>query len=436
MDTQKVKSSYIIISAFFEYEKQNIDVEELYKLFTSWDKHIKFNAGRYPYSDVKSFNKFVDSAYYSSYKDTMFAEHTDEQGFSKNKSSENKKSIHLTHKHLLEKVECITIKDKKEIRFDIEYADLYLFPDNTGIVSIKMVPKENDLEITNDLSFLLRSLECKISSEKIAEKTLQDLINNNLLKPIKAKGWEKYNPKYKTYTVIDFEHKLEDEFRNKILFDIGNTLPIGSTQKKDDYSPSDEYFKKQMTENKISVFNTWSALALFDTFTVLINKSDDLKHWEPENFQIYIYTLHMKFYMYVSNTKIKDVTKIGKETVKLKNDFIEFINDYYHAKISYNFLPDLIYQKLLFALGVEAEMKIMERKINRINETAEKNREIKFRNILFLIAILGIVSSIQAFSSWIVNLGIDQNIMYPSLSLGIAGTVSLAVYIMYLLTKE
>ena len=153
MDKPKVSSFYTIISAFFEYDVTKIDKGKINTKFTDWQTHIEFPNVVYPYKDAKSFNKFVDTAYYSLYCENMFPKGVDVNNFD---NTDSPKLLHLTQTEILNNNPegIITkkakkdengnvIKEVKHIPFTIEYADIYLFPDNTGVTSIKFSSEWN-----------------------------------------------------------------------------------------------------------------------------------------------------------------------------------------------------------------------------------------------------------------------------------------------------
>jgi len=76
--------------------------------------------------------------------------------------------------------------------------------------------------------------------------------------------------KLKLFQIVEIESsKLTEKEQDELLFELGTLAHIDSYNGNSFTSPSQEYFDKIMKHNKISVFNNWKGLSLFDTFTVL-----------------------------------------------------------------------------------------------------------------------------------------------------------------------
>jgi len=427
MKDTNVNSFYTVITGFFEYDISKIDEGDLFGEFVDWRKRINFNKDDYPYNQDGGFLSFIEKAYYQGFKDNMFSE----ADMKRNILLKGKLN-HLTQKNILNKRQQFVIeKGQNILQVSVDFFDLYLFPEGVGLFSIKLTLLSSmNLFNISDLLIKVRDVNCKLRTNLAEEReeanlpegvnsTLIDIINS-YLRPlhVSRNALKRFNPKFKTFSIIDVKGDLDSKIKDSLLVDLGNLLPIGTTfNKKSHFRLSDDYVNDQLNNNKISIFETWTALALFDTFTVITENSDDLIFWEPENFLTYIHALHIKFYMYLSNEKISVVTKISKETKRLKDSFIEFINDYYHTNISYNFLPDVLYHKIIFALEVDDELKEMERKIKRLNETVIEKSESKIQVILFIIAALSIFSSVHDFSEWMFNVENSSTVgFYRSMS--------------------
>ena len=117
--------------------------------------------------------------------------------------------------------------------------------------------------------------------------------------------------------------------------------------------------------------------------------------------------------MYITNSELNNVNKLSKKTENLQNKFITFINNYNLSHISYKFLPNLILNKILFALDVDNEIDRMEIKIQRINEVFQKKRDNKLNLVLTVLAIFGVFSVNWDLNQWFEKLGFSQNFLYP-----------------------
>lgn len=428
----KINSHYTIITGLFKYQAENINKPKLWETYTHWQNRI--NGG-----DFKASFAYFNTSYYDGYLNNIFPE------IRHDKSGRDNLDFnflnHITVKSLIKepkKVDLIIFKDNT-VSCLMEFADLYLFPNGIGIFSIKVKLNDKNDEISTASDFInkIRQLNSSlIINNKVT--TVKDFINEFLLKPLNlAENWNIYNPQLKTFNIIDVKEPLNELDMDYLLYDMGNVAPIGSGKGEGDFAPSESYFKDQMIHNKLSVFKNWSAISLFDTFTRISNNfPDTFKSWELDYFQIYIHCLHIKFYMYLTNSKVSDVTTVTSETEKIRNDFIEFVNDYYQTHISYKFLPDLIQDKFLYALEIHSEIEMMEVKIKRINVHAQEKRERRMNLVLLVITFLSVFSLIYDLSNWIINLGVDKTIVFPWLSISIGIIVIGSLFAVFRIKKK
>lgn len=408
-----VKSFYIIISGLFVYNNHDLNKEQLNNNFLPWQHRI-FN------NNFKPTFSFLKNSYYDNYINNIFPE-ININDFEK--LTDLQLLRHYSYKHCINNPYnydniTIEINDNKNLLFKTEYFDLFLFPHNIGIFSAKMVLNDNHLSLENisDFSNKIRFLNTNIILSDSSNKISLLHFFENILKPsINLKqGWDIYNPQLKSYIQIDLEEEMNEKDRSYLLYDIGNVSPLGTSTGKTPSSPSLSYLQSQLSNNIISVFNNWSALTLFDTFTRISNNfPDDFKSWEYNYFNIYIHTLYSKFFLYLVSTKLSDVTIVDKETTIIRDEFIEFINDELHSHVSYKFLPNLVIEKLHHSLGIDTEVEKMEIKVQRINEHLQEKRGRTLNLAISIIAFLSVFSSLYDFSEWVVSLGVPHKFMFP-----------------------
>jgi len=408
-----VNSFYTIASGLFQYNAKEIIESKLWSQYFNWRNRI--NGG-----DYKSTFDYLNHSYYDSYLNNIFPEiRFDEDQLH---SLDSHVLNHLTHKKCLDAsyLGDLSVKAGREssIAFKIEYIDLYLFPHDIGIFNIKISLANEKAINLGDVSSLLnqvRNLNAEISNGKQQPMLFKELIYQEVLAPLKVKdNWTIFNPQLKLYTLVDLKAIESQEQLDEVLYDIGNMSPIGSAGGNTSFTPSEAYYSEQVENNRISVFRNWTALALYDTFTrVSINFEDQFSSWENDYFNLYIHSIYSKFFMYLTNSELSDVTKVDKRTEVIRDRFIEFVNDYQHTQVSYKFLPDLIRDKLLYALGVQSEIERMDVKIQRINEQFQEKREKSFNTALVVITLLSVFSVIYDLSEWSVRMGIERSWVYP-----------------------
>lgn len=210
-------------------------------------------------------------------------------------------------------------------------------------------------------------------------------------------GREKYanltcmGNKLKVFQIIR-SSTLSDE----LLFELGTLSPIGCvSDKSSTFSPSPEYFKSTIEEYRVSIFRNWKALALFDTFTALLNPGcHTFEIWIAHYFRlIYIHVLYQKTLLFVLNKRFRSGGN-KKNMQKLLQDMKEQESHYAFSDISYNFLPQMLYETMDRSLGIEFERKklheILEQEAERqeTQATANLTRVLTFLTILTSLSVL------------------------------------------------
>ncbi|PLX11350.1 MAG: hypothetical protein C0594_03740 [Marinilabiliales bacterium] len=430
----KTNSFYVIVTGLFRYNKNTVDEKMLFNDYHQW-KHRIFN-GNY-----QSTFDYLNHSYYDSYLSNTFPEIRHDH--SPTDHLNPRVLNHLTLKKCQEKPEAFQnfalFNREEKIPFSIEFIDLYLFPFQIGMFSLKLHINQDKSTLGEISDFLnsIRHLSAKIQHSESKECSLKEYVEAHILHPLdQGHDWDIYNPQLKSFIMIDLDQEYEQEELNRILFDIGNVSIIGSAKGIGMFAPSDEYYNEQMNRNKISVFRNWSALSLFDTFTrISMNFPDKFNTWEYDYFNIYIHSLYIKFFLYLTNTELSDVTSADKTTETTRNQFIEFINDWHHSHISYKFLPDLIQDKLLDSLEIHSEIERMEIKVRRINEHFQEKREKTMNFVLTLITLLNVIPLLYTISIWGISMGTPEKFMFPWGSLGIS-IVTIAGLIVLFISKR
>lgn len=178
-------------------------------------------------------------------------------------------------------------------------------------------------------------------------------------------------------------------------------------------SPSDEYYNKLIRENTISVFKNWKALALFDTFTVLLksdSKSADRVCFTWKNFYfrlIYIHSLYQKTMLFDVNRRFRSGEQ-SKECRKLLHDMKVQEHWYAFSNISYNFLPQLLYKGIDFGLEIDKERESLRKYIEQESERQDQQNEQWIGKLVLYITIITILSALNDGTTFIRELfGID-----------------------------
>ncbi|PLX24541.1 MAG: hypothetical protein C0599_01920 [Salinivirgaceae bacterium] len=406
----EVNSFYVILSGLFVYDAKTTDSAKFNRVFEPWKKRIE--NGNY-----ESTYDYLKNSYYDGYLNNMFPEirHGDQIYDPQNNDFLNHYTLNQS---LLSGLREIRVPAKEiEIPLVVDYIDVFVFPYDIGIFSMKIrvdEDKELSLGLISDLLNMLRALQVRFQVGDNAT-TMKDFISDHILSAFSLPiEWQTFNPQLKSYTVIDLANEMEQKELDYLLYDMGNVSPLGSAAGNTMFSPSDEYYSEQMSQNKISIFKNWSALSLYDTFTrISVNFPDRFKTWEYDFYNVYVYSLYMKTFLYLTNTRLSDVTILNKENEAIRDRFVEFVNDYHHTQISYKFLPDLLKDKMAFALDIPSELDSMEVKISRINQHVQERRQQRMNFILVMITFLSLFSLGRDVAAYLIDSGVDKKLMHP-----------------------
>lgn len=205
--------------------------------------------------------------------------------------------------------------------------------------------------------------------------------------------------KLKTYMVLhlaqDEDAKLDSVYTfNHLLYDVGTMSGVGaSNDDKHPFSPSSHYFDNIMTNNVVDCFGNWRALALVDSFCVLMLPNADKyqyeKMWSDYYFNyMYVNVIYIKSFMLDMNdryTNYKPSSQIVKEFRLFDRTF-----NFYH--VSYNFLPRIIYTYMRRGLELDDELASVQRQIETYYEQREHDSDKKTNRFLLLLTILSAIA--------------------------------------------
>lgn len=275
-------------------------------------------------------------------------------------------------------------------------SEIYVFERYLGIFSLSLAFDENQIIDLNDFSNLLSIVRNfnSITNEGLEWHSWisKNILCNRLLRGPSVKADEYSGSKFKLYTVIDLKNNPVD--RSHILFDLSTTSPLGSASGKTLMSP-DPIYVNSLLNNKISIFQNWEALPLYDSFTC-IGMNQLLKNWQYDSwnetyFRIYVYRVFFKYNLYLYNSAIS----LNIESpIKLRDKFEKFLNKYNLSHISFNFLANEIYRKSGNALELDSELHSFREIINNLSKTIQEEKQAKTNILLQAVTILTTISSL------------------------------------------
>ncbi len=309
-----------------------------------------------------------------------------------------------------------------ELPLGIDYGDIYLYPAGTGLFSVKVFLEGGDVSFTHisDLVFAFREMNQRAFRTGGGERTSVELIQELFFEGSESGVFSEnftenpFNNKLKSFIVMEADLSVESEAERKeaddLLYEIATVSPVGTLGSGGSFAPSDSYMEKLRSENSLSVFKNWSALSLFDTFTVLFNKTQEHTlgcayfNFEEIYFPIYILNLYLKCFCFSTNTSLSRNGLNNKANGEVRDRFIAVTNSHSFSHISYNFLPNVIHARIRQSLDLPDEIGQMEERIERINTFIDEKTEGRTNTILGFLSILALGSTFWDVSEWLQKL--------------------------------
>jgi hypothetical protein len=341
------------------------------------------------------------------------------------------------------------VNDQEEsLKFSIAKIDVFLFPEiisdsyreKLGIYAFHINLTDEHVGFETISSFIhrirlfesnnrIRSGEADFTTIGfIQQKILSSGISLDLISNIMGN-------KLKVFTVINAANDIDDI--NKRLFDTGTAQHIATKSHEHSTKGSEELYQELMKSNSISVYSNWKALAIFDSFTVIGNKLNNIDStWGTTYLLIYIHCLKMKFYLFHVNSALSNISFFEKYSERLRANFTKFINSNNLFAISFNILPNKIYHAVKKSLEINEEVEELEKKIIKINRIINEKSDKNLNRLIFLLALLGVVSVIFHASEFIMKVFSVKEHYYPHIGFTIAGTVLLTVSAYFLLLRK
>lgn len=330
--------------------------------------------------------------------------------------------------------------------FKVKRLHFFRFPSDKCLFSIELYAQDVDL---NDLTFMHFVLRENSLYDKVLVNNRYSGFDTYLraVEPLKLMspdggyaGWVDTGGKLKAFQIVG-----TDTVDDALLYELGTMVAVGAVNNQyDSNSPAQSYYDTIMNENKISVFRNWTALALLDTVTVISNSKDskgkglDMNFvWAASYFRmLYIHVLYQKICLFEINRKFRDEEK---DAIELVEEMKKMEKDYSFPTVSYNFLPQLIYEKMKHGLEVDKEREQIHRYVEQEGKRQEKERdkqsadaEKKLANSVLGLTILTLASVLYDLTSYIYELvGTESVCCRRWVAAGVLIVVLATVYILF-----
>lgn len=295
-----------------------------------------------------------------------------------------------------------------EISTDFSQVELFLFPNGLHFFSVQLSPRQLELAHLSDVMYCARSFDSTVHHNGV-DQSWVSWIEDHFLDGIQISSKDQKRihvdefsgSKFKLFSIIDIPeaaNNIDLQTREHLLYDLGSVAQIGTAGGNSYFTPSPEYFASLM-KDKIAVFNNYTILPLFDTFTVVgegvitspyPNSALGMKlTWTQTYFRIYLYNIFIKYNLFRYNLEM------GDDSVKVRDEFESFLNTYNLSHISYNFLPNLIFHQHRKGLQIDEELEKFQERINRISQAIQEDQQKRSNLLLGLVGAMTSISGLQ-----------------------------------------
>lgn len=345
---------------------------------------------------LKSTSSFYTNLYYKEFRGFLLTgenikDHTGNERVSvKCLSRQKNKSLKLSF-----------ATKNNDVKFQITNEEIYFFPNGIGIFSLHLTPNDIQSSTISDLLNIARSFDSKVNVDKDSHPwhawISKEILCGIPLAGTNAPSDEFSGSKFKTYCILDLaENQLSSTYnREHLLYEIATCTPLDSISSKTKNAPSDSFYSEIMS-NKLDVYNNYTGLGILDSFTVIGQDNLNLQNTFSYNtfnkvyFSIYIFNLFIKYNLFKYNVEFL------KDPIGYRDQFTTFLNNYNYHQISFNFLPNRIYENIRTGLMIDHEIEHFEKRLSNLANQIQEGQE---KKQALLLGIISLITTIDALDS-------------------------------------
>jgi hypothetical protein len=256
------------------------------------------------------------------------------------------------------------------------------------------------LQVVSDLSFQLRSSAARVSRPGEAQTSLAELIRAEILGGLSlwgdavSKEGEPPRSKFKQFIVVDLAQPLDSPQRHQLLYDLGCGVPLGSGSGSGFFAPSPRYYRS-LTKRSIGPFRNYDMLPLLDSFTVvgsgLLGEKNQVRTWSSTYYRLYVFNLFVKCSLqHYAARMAQDAPQ------DVRRSFEGFLDRYEVGRVSFNFLPELIFEGMREGLGLDRELARFRERIFTLTQRIREQQSTRTNRLLGLVSWFGYVAGAGA----------------------------------------
>lgn len=346
-------------------------------------------------------------------------------------------------------------RDNVSLSFDIEWIDVFLFPQGIGLLAFKCIlnpmDDEVNLNLINDFHYYMQKVhppflkfempEWEWDGIKFGTRELIDFLllwftlppslfskiknsfedhissGNSHNYQIISKNFYTLTPEGQTYGMKQriysycqlvsggkeiVLHPYFNSLEEQVLYELGTCTYVSE----EDYVPEKDFVQKLLEENKLKVWDNWSALVLHDNI-IFAGKgtSNFVEKYLPHNieydyFHLYSYCVFQEFLLsnYFSKliSRDRDLTKNFSAAEKMLENYIKYENRYWFREISDKPMAEKLYQKVLNALNILPLKEEIKEEVIRLSEYYRRKYQQRLDMILTVLAFVVVPIEILA----------------------------------------
>lgn len=384
-----------------------------------YSKHWCMELDKYP--GVRKDYRYWCQSYYESYVESLL-DAGDDMAL--------RKDLYRHTSHLVMTLECTCEFEEISFPFVVKRLHLFVFTKNIAIFAIELDEPNVSPDAMITGHKILRDVESYdgISADGAYLKSLAPLLDlcGKDGKAGRYADLMESGAKLKLFQIVS-----TTDISDERIYEFGTLIRTGAVSDISDYDcPSRQYYDSIIRTNMLSVYNNWKALALLDTFTVLgVDFTDSFFVWVSYFRMIYIHSLYQKLLL-VNLDKDFRFPKDSSKPISLEDEMKELEMYYAFPTISYNFLPQLIYEKINVGLGLQAERDQLHKYIEQESRRQERVSEKKLNRLITTLTVFTMGSVLFDVTSLVSSmLGLD----IPSCGFNMVAWVAIAFVIAVLL---